>query len=447
MAGAALALLVLLIAPRVAGAATYYVRQTVGDDTRDGLSPANAWQHIARLSSAMHAGDVAYVGPGLYRDTIVVENDGAPNARIVFVADTTGQHTGDPAGTVMVTGADPVDATIFAPHAAPGVYTAHIPAAVWGAVEMDGPQYRYGSTQETHERVVEKMSPVDVVAKLASTYYYDEAEKVLYLHTSDGRPPATHEMELIHRGNGILVQGKHYVTVMGFTFRHMQDSGVSFFKGAGDGIAVDNTSYGSRQGIRVYSAPNVLVYGNVLFRNENCGVYFAAASTNGWAIANTCYENIKGVRWSSQSVDGLCLDNTLFENHERGIAIENANRVFLRRNKVVDNTVSQLLVIQSAYSAESNCYDTSRPHELVAEFYPYFDRDRHATLAAYQQARHEDLSSRAGGCGVLPEKVDVHRLHADTTAYAERARKVLRGVRKTETRGGIHGWIDWLRGK
>src|SRR2546430_1235671 len=144
------------------------------------------------------------------------------------------------------------------------------------------------------------MSPVDVVAKLASTYYYDEAEKVLYLHTSDGRPPATHEMELIYRGNGILVQGKHYVTVMGFTFRHMHDSGVSFFKGAGDGIAVDNTSYGSRQGIRVYGAPNVLVYGNTLFRNENCGVYFAAASTNGWAIGNTCYENIKGVRWSSQ---------------------------------------------------------------------------------------------------------------------------------------------------
>src|SRR5439155_1005887 len=105
-------------------------------------------------------------------------------------------------------------------HTAAGVYTAHIPAAVWGAVEMDGPQYRYGSTQETHERVVEKMSPGDVVAKLASPYYYDEAEKVLYLHTSDGRPPATHEMELIHRRNGILVQGKHYVTVRRCTFRN-----------------------------------------------------------------------------------------------------------------------------------------------------------------------------------------------------------------------------------
>src|SRR5207245_11811477 len=115
----------------------------------------------------------------------------------------------------------------------------------------------------------------------------DDAEKSLYLQTSDGRPPATHEMELIYRGNGILVQGKHHVTVMGFTFRHMHDSGISFFKGAGDGIAVDNTSYGSRQGIRVYGASNVLVYGNTLFRNENCVVDFDAPSANGAAIRHS----------------------------------------------------------------------------------------------------------------------------------------------------------------
>ncbi|TMA38750.1 MAG: right-handed parallel beta-helix repeat-containing protein [Deltaproteobacteria bacterium] len=441
------ALVALLLVTGVARAATYYVRQTIGDDTHDGLGPQAAWQHLSKLSSAMHAGDVAYVGPGLYREEVVVENDGAPDARIVFVADTTGQHTGDPPGTVMVTGADPVDGTIFAPHASPGVYTARIPSTVWGAVEMDGPQYRYGGTRETRELVVEKMSPVDVVAKLPSTYYYDDAAKVLYLHTSDGRPPATHEMELITRGNGILVQGKRHVTVMGFTFRHMQDSGISFFKDAGDGIAVDNTSYGSRQGIRVYGAPDVLVYGNTLFRNENSGVYFAARSTKGVAIGNTAYENVKGVRWSSQSVDGLCLDNTLFENRERGIAIENADRILVRRNKVVDNSASQVLVIESAYSAEADCYETHRPGELVAEFYPYFERDRHATLAEYQRARHQDLSSRAGGCGPLPAKVDVHRLQAETAAYAARARKLLSGAQEAAVSGGVRRWLDWLRGK
>ena len=446
-AALSLAVAVVLGAPGVPAAATYYVRQTVGDDARDGLKPQTAWQHLSKLSSAMHAGDVAYVGPGLYRDEIVVENDGAPEARIVFVADTTGQHTGDPPGTVMVTGADPVDGTIFAPHTVPGVYTARIPSMVWGAVEMDGPQYRYGGTRETRELVVEKMAPIDVVAKLPSTYYYDEAEKVLYLHTSDGRPPAAHEMELIHRGNGIFVQGKHYVTVMGFTFRHMQDSGVSFFKGSGDGIAVDNTSYGSRQGIRVYGATNVLVYGNTLFRNENCGVYFAAQSANGEAIGNTAYENTKGVRWSSQSVDGLCLDNTLFDNHERGIAIENADRALVRRNRVVNNGASQLLVIESVYSSERNCYESGGPTELIAEFYPYFATDRYKTLAEYQRAKHQDLSSGAGGCGPLPAKVDVHRVHAETLAYAERARKLPNGGRESEGGASVRRWLDWLLGR
>ena len=36
----------------VADAATYYVRQTVGDDANDGLTPATAWKHFSRLSPA-----------------------------------------------------------------------------------------------------------------------------------------------------------------------------------------------------------------------------------------------------------------------------------------------------------------------------------------------------------------------------------------------------------
>src|SRR6185295_11195802 len=187
-------------------------------------------------------------------------------ARIVLIADTTGQHTGDPPGVVMITGADPVDEAIFTPAGSPGLYSAPMPERVWGAVEMDGPQFRYGGTQETKEHVIDKLSEREVVAKLPSTHYYDEGEKVLYLHTSDGRPPSAHEIELIRRGSGVFVNGRHYVTVMGFTFRHMQDGCISFFKGSGDEAAIGNTAYGCRQGIRVYDAKNVLIYGNTLFR-------------------------------------------------------------------------------------------------------------------------------------------------------------------------------------
>jgi len=146
----------------------------------------------------------------------------------------------------------------------------------------------------TSEYLVDKMAPVDVVAKLPSSWFYDDASQVLTLNTSDGRPPAEHEMELIQRGDGIFVRGKHHVTVVGFTFRHMQDAGVSFFIDSSDGVIMDVTSWGSRQGVRVYGAKSVFLYGNTLFRNENSGVYFAAKSVNGLAVGNTAYENVKG---------------------------------------------------------------------------------------------------------------------------------------------------------
>jgi hypothetical protein len=425
-----LLLFLLVLSIPDAGATTYYVRQTVGNDSNDGTSPDKAWQHVGKLSAAMHAGDTAYVGPGLYREQITVTNDGAPGKRLIFVADTTGQETGDPPGVVMITGADPVDPAVFAPTAQPGVYSATFPSVVLGVVEMDGPQYRYRRARDTKEHLVENMSELDVVAKLGSSHFYDEPAHTLYIHTSDGRPPTEHEIELIRRGNGIGMWSKHFVTVMGFTFRHMGDSAISFFKGSSDGIAIHNTSYGGRQGIRVYDAPRVLIYDNTLFRNDNSGVYFAARSTDGWAIGNVAYENIKGVRWSSESVNAIATDNKLFDNHESGIAIENADHALVRRNVIADNTKSQLLVIRSEYTSEENCFE-ARAGELIADFVFV---DHYKTLSEYRLGKREDLHSQEG-CGPLPAKIDVHKLHSESSSYAERARKILSGASETPAPG------------
>ena len=423
--------------PTPAGAVTYYVRQTVGDDANDGLTPATAWKHFSHLSLPMNAGDTAFVGPGLYREQVTVEHDGTPDARITFIADTTGQQTGDPPGVVMVTGAEPVDETIFAPAGPPGVYAGPFPAwKVWGVVEMDGSQRRYESVLITKEYLVDKMAPVDVVAQQPSSWYYDDLTHLLTLHTSDGRPPVEHELELIQRGDGILVRGHHFVNVIGFTFRHMQDAGVSFFIGSGDGAVVDVTSYGSRQGVRVYGATNVLVYHNTLFRNENCGVYFAAKSTRGAAIGNSTYENIKGIRWSSESGDGTAVDNAVFDNLERGISLENVDGAVLRRNRLVDNAVSQLLVLQSHYTSDDNCLANGNDGQLIADFRPFGLLDAYPTLAAYQKATGQDLHSRSAPCGPLPAKVDVHALHAAALAYPAQP--------TTDVAATVRGWLGWI---
>lgn len=399
--------------PPAAGARTFYVRQAAGDDANDGLSPATAWRQVARLSDAMRAGDVAYVGPGLYREEIDVRHSGTAEQPIVVVADEGGRVTGDSPGVVMLTGAEPVDESIFVPAGPPGVYRAPFPHwQVWGVVEMDGPQGRYVRATVTSEHLVDKLAPVEVVARRRATFFHDEADRTLWLHTSDDRPPGEHELELVQRGNGIVARGgKEHVTVIGFAVRHVQDAGVNFFRGSHHGTVLRVTAWGSRQGVRVYDSRDVLVYGSTLFRNENSGVYFAAGSTGGRAIGNACYENLKGLRWSSDSTHGMALDNALFDNTERGLALERADGAIVRGNRLVGNAVSQLQVLQSRYASDENCFDAG-PGQLVADFAPFGFADRFERLPAYRTARHQDARSREADCGALPAKVDVHALHA-----------------------------------
>jgi hypothetical protein len=418
-------ILALALLPLPGSGATYYVRQTVGDDSNDGLSPQTAWQGISKLSRTLQAGDTAYVGPGLYRGIgIQVLNSGTLEKRITLIGDNLGQHTGDPPGVVMITGAEPVDESIFV-RIAPGVYRARFTDfRVAAAVEMDSNQVRYRRTEETREHLHEKMPEVDVVKKLRAHVFHDPDTKDLYIHTSDDKPPTAHELELVRYSNGISTGGQHYVTIIGFTFRHVGDAGINFFRDSGDMIAMYNTSYGSRQGIRVYGATNVLIYGNTFFRNENSGVYFALKSVNGAAIGNISYENVKGVRWSSDSGHALAIDNKLFDNLEAGISIENATPAVLRGNRAANNA-AQLYVWKTEFSSDENCFAIGSPDQLTARFYPFRATDLYKTLADYQKAIGQDLHSRAGDCGPLPEKLDVHKLHSETMAYAERARKIL----------------------
>ena len=91
-------------------------------------------------------------------------------------------------------------------------------------------------------------------------------------------------------------------------------------------------------------------------------------------------------------------------------------------NSVLNNGTSQLLVSKTRYSAESNCYENGNPEQLIGLFlYAY----RYQSLAEYQDMKNRDLSSREGGCGTLPRKVDVAELHAESMGYTERARKEL----------------------
>jgi parallel beta-helix repeat protein len=406
----------------------FYVRQTIGDDKNDGLSPKTAWQSIAKLGPAMQAGDVAYVGPGLYRETVILENDGTAARWITIIADSSGQHTGDPAGTVMLSGSIPFDGNKFEVTDYPGVYKLPWSGfAAWGGVEMEGPQYRYMRVRDTMEYAADKMTELEALANRPSTWYLDPNTKVLYVSTTDGKHPKTHEMELIQHLNGFYLNGKDYIRIIGFTMRHFGDAGINFYKGCNHGMAVNNTVYGSRIGVRARASTNIIAEANIFFRNENSGVYFLANSQNGVAFANVCYENLKGVRWSSGSGNGIGIGNLTFDNHERGISVENSNGIILRGNRMINNTISQLLIIRSECSSDVNCFQNGAETQSIADFH-YGVANRYRTLAEYRTAKTMDIQSREGRCGEIPEKIDVHKLHSETMSYTAQARQNLRNV-------------------
>ena len=84
------------------GGSTWYVR-TTGSDWNDGTSAAQAFRTISRAEDRASAGDTIYVGAGTYNETVWICKSGRDGAYLSFIADTTGEHTGDK-GTVIVAG-------------------------------------------------------------------------------------------------------------------------------------------------------------------------------------------------------------------------------------------------------------------------------------------------------------------------------------------------------
>lgn len=80
----------------------FYVRAS-GSDLASGASPAEAWATIGFAAQQLTAGQTVYVGAGTYAESVLMTTDGAPGTPIRFLADRTGEHTGD-AGAVVIDG-------------------------------------------------------------------------------------------------------------------------------------------------------------------------------------------------------------------------------------------------------------------------------------------------------------------------------------------------------
>ncbi|MHA2254237.1 MAG: right-handed parallel beta-helix repeat-containing protein [Candidatus Kariarchaeaceae archaeon] len=83
---------------------TYYVGPG-GNDGNDGLSWANRFLTLnGAEDEPVASGDIVYVAPGIYRETLTVDVDGA--SEIQYIADVTGENTDGIGGKVIISGSD-----------------------------------------------------------------------------------------------------------------------------------------------------------------------------------------------------------------------------------------------------------------------------------------------------------------------------------------------------
>jgi parallel beta-helix repeat protein len=89
-----------------------YVR-TSGKDTNTGGDPDNALRTISKAASLVRNGYKVIVGSGTYREGVTTTAAGVAPQGLTFLADTTGEQTGDLAGPVILNGTGTGDGAGF----------------------------------------------------------------------------------------------------------------------------------------------------------------------------------------------------------------------------------------------------------------------------------------------------------------------------------------------
>ncbi|GIX07359.1 MAG: hypothetical protein KatS3mg115_1762 [Candidatus Poribacteria bacterium] len=199
----------------------------LADDSNPG-TPERPLRTIAKGAEVARAGDTVVVKAGVYRESVILTQDGAPNTPIVFLA--------DPIGSVTITGADPLigwervvgEAPIyrvpwrhrFVINTAPdGTPIEHHPedAPVWGRAEqviVDGFQMVPTGDLEALSLAYQEMGrgarrdsaygatvpdPRDPQT-WRGAFFADTENGFLYLCLADGSDPSAHQVLASTRG-------------------------------------------------------------------------------------------------------------------------------------------------------------------------------------------------------------------------------------------------------
>ncbi|OGV52317.1 MAG: hypothetical protein A2017_13465 [Lentisphaerae bacterium GWF2_44_16] len=156
--------------------ASEYFVSTTGNDTRSGTTKEEAFKTVAKAFSVLKPGDVLTVCPGEYFESVKCALTGTEKMPITIRA----EHK----GLSIIRGDQTLKAEFKKVAGLNFTYECIPPVAVKGVIERDSLSiYSSAYSKET-------------VDKYPGTYFYDQNNKKLYLHTSTSETPERHYLTL-----------------------------------------------------------------------------------------------------------------------------------------------------------------------------------------------------------------------------------------------------------
>jgi hypothetical protein len=302
-----------------ARAAEYFV-STRGNDTSKGLSPSEAFATITKGVSVLTPGDTLTILPGTYYEAVNAKVSGSPEAPITI-------RSAQPhvAGAVLIRGDR--DVSGFTP--VPDFRYTHVLSMaqrVEGVVERDT-RYIYAPVLSIRE-----------VENTLGSFYQDDAAGLLYVHTSDSRPPAHHAIAAsISNGFGLFLEaprgsnGVRDIIVDGLSFTGFFSR--DFPTGPGRnrwGLFAQNpervtvrrcTSFLNSGGIFLVNAKKCVVEDNYAFANFSRSLDFGN-NILGWGASDTLFRR-NTVEGFGQGTSSSSSDITIYSGSNRSVMEDN----------------------------------------------------------------------------------------------------------------------------
>jgi hypothetical protein len=266
-------------------ATTYYVDCNAADDTKDGMSPANAWKSLAKVSRVSFS-----AGDSILFDRGCTWQDGVTSSNGEYLNVTTSGSSGSPITySVYGSGAAPV----FDGSRSLSGFTEDAPSDhKWYASWLSDPEgvvYLKGT----------RLTPVaSLTTVMPGTYWWDSADNRLYVYAASN--PSGNVL-VGYEHSGIVISGKSYIVVDGLHERYYQQIGISI-SGAGSGRTIQNCEAESNGETGINDSSNgnlndVIGPNNLVHDNVEGGIYIwgTSATQNVEIEANHVYNNINEI--------------------------------------------------------------------------------------------------------------------------------------------------------